>query len=150
MYEVIRAGMIAAVPFARLVGIELVEVGNGFAVTQLLQKEDLTNHLGSFHAGALFTAAETASGAAVAGAFVEMIGAIRPVAAEARIAYMKLAKGRVRCTAETAQPAEALRRQLREEGKAVFDVTVELVREDEQPIASMTVTWHVRLVTGEA
>jgi uncharacterized protein (TIGR00369 family) len=150
VYEVIRAGMVEAVPFARLLGVELLEVGDGFARARLLQRPDLSNHIGSLHAGALFTAAETTSGAAVAGAFLEMIGTIRPVAAEARIAYMKLARGRIGCTARTVEPAEELRRRLREEEKIVFDVVVDLVRDDEQPVASMIVSWHVRLAVAAA
>lgn len=150
MYEIIRTGMVEAVPFARLVGVELVEVGDGFARARLLQRPDLSNHIGSLHAGAMFSAAETASGAAVAGAFLEMIGTIRPVAAEARIAYMKLARSRIDCTARTAEPGEELRRRLREEQKVLFDVVVDLFGDDGRPVAAMTVSWHVRQAGAEA
>jgi uncharacterized protein (TIGR00369 family) len=142
--------MAEAVPFSRLLGIELVEVADGYAVARLLQRPELSNHIGTLHAGAVFAAAETASGAAVAGAFLEMIGTIRPVAAEARIAYLKLAKGSVRCVAKTAEPAEELRRRLRQEQKAVFDVVVDVFREDEQQAAAVTVSWHVRFADRAA
>jgi acyl-coenzyme A thioesterase PaaI-like protein len=99
------------------------------------------------HAGALFTLAETASGAAVAGAFADMIGNLRPVAAEAKIAYLKLARGIVSCAAKTSEPAEALRRRLHDEHKVVFDVLVDLFRDDGQPVAAMTVSWNVRFNT---
>jgi uncharacterized protein (TIGR00369 family) len=136
--------MSEAVPFAKYLGVELLEVGDGFAKARLVQRQDLSNHIGTMHAGALFTLAETASGAAVAGAFADMIGSLRPVAAEARISYLKLARGIVSGAAKTAEPAEALRRRLHEEQKVVFDVLVELFRDDDQPVAAMTVSWNVR------
>lgn len=145
MYDVIRSGMSEAVPFAKYLGIELLEVGDGFASARLIQRRDLSNHIGTMHAGALFTLAETASGGAMAGAFVDMIGSLRPVAAEARVAYLKLAKGIISCTATTSEPGEALRRRLRDEQKVVFDVLVDLFNEAGQPVAAMTVSWNVRL-----
>jgi uncharacterized protein (TIGR00369 family) len=136
--------MSEAVPFAKYLGVELLEVGDGFAKARLIQRQDLSNHIGTMHAGALFTLAETASGAAVAGAFADMIGSLRPVAAEARISYLKLARGIVSGTAKTSEPAVALRGRLHEAQKVVFDVLVELFRDDGQPVAAMTVSWNVR------
>ena len=150
MYDAIRSVMAEAVPFAKYVGIELLEVGDGIAKARLIQRPDLSNHIGTMHAGALFTVAETASGAAVAGVFRELIGSIRPVAAEAKIAYLKLARGTISCTARTAEPGEALRRRLEAEQKVVFDVLVDLFREDGQPAAALSVAWHVRFASSPA
>jgi uncharacterized protein (TIGR00369 family) len=141
--------MAEAVPFARLIGLELVEVGDGVAKARLVQRPEISNHIGSLHAGALFTLAETASGAAVAGAFLEMIGTIRPVAAEASISYLKLARGEVSCVARTAEPGDELRRRLRADGKVVFEVGVEVTREDGQRVAATSVSWHVRLIARD-
>src|SRR5258706_7795561 len=71
-YETIRAQMAAAVPFARHVGIELVEIVPGKGVATLDETATSVNHIGSQHAGALFTLGETASGAAMAGAFAAL------------------------------------------------------------------------------
>jgi uncharacterized protein (TIGR00369 family) len=142
--------MAEAVPFAKYLGIELLEVGDGFASAPLVQRPDLSNHIGTMHAGALFTLAETASGAAMAGAFVDMIGGLRPVAAEAQISYLKLAKGTVSCTAATAEPGEALRRKLRKEQVVVFDVLMDLFREDGQRAATMKTAWNVRFASPHA
>jgi uncharacterized protein (TIGR00369 family) len=139
--------MSETVPFAKSVGVALLEVGDGFAKAQLVQRSDLSNHIGTMHAGALFTLAETASGAAMAGAFVDMIGRLRPVTAEARITYQKLARGTVSCTAATSEPAEELRRRLGQEQKVIFDVLVELFNEEGQPVATMTVSWNVRFAS---
>lgn len=136
--------MVEAVPFAKYVGVELLEVGDGFAKARLVQRPDVSNHIATMHAGALYTLAETASGAAMTGAFIETIGSLRPVTAEARIRYLKIARGEISSTARTSEPGETLRARLREEGKAVFDVVVELSNEQDQPVATMIVTWHVR------
>jgi uncharacterized protein (TIGR00369 family) len=149
VYDSIRSGMTKAVPFAKYLGIELLEVGDGFASARLIQRPDLSNHIGTMHAGALYSLAETASGAAMAGAFADTITGLRPVAAEAKIAYLKLAKGAVSCTATTAEPGEALRRRLREEQRVAFDVLVELFREDGQRAATMNVAWNVRFAAPQ-
>jgi len=145
----IRSGMAEAVPFAKYVGVELLEVGDGSAKAQLVQRRELSNHIGTMHAAALFTLAETASGAAMTGAFIDMIAGLRPVAAEARAAYVKLARGTISCTATTSEPAEELRRRLRAEQKVVFDVRVDLVNESGQPVATMTIAWNVRFAAPE-
>jgi uncharacterized protein (TIGR00369 family) len=150
MYDLIRSQLAEAVPFVKLLGIELLDLGDGFARARLVQRPDLSNHLATMHAGALFTLAETVSGAAMAGAFAEMIMGIRPVATEARIAYLKLARGIVTCTAGTAEEAGALRRRLREKGEVAFEVEVNLFREDEQRVAAMTIAWNVRLASPPA
>ena len=59
----------------------------------LPQEDHLHNHVGSQHAGALFSAGEAASGAAFVGAFAEHMGDITPLARNAEISYLKLAKG---------------------------------------------------------
>jgi hypothetical protein len=84
-FESLRAKLAEAVPFAKHAGVEIVEIADGFAVAQLTQSEQRSNHLGSIHAGAIFTLGETASGAAMIGAFAQMATMIRPVATSAKI-----------------------------------------------------------------
>ena len=81
---------------------ELKRLG-GFYVQQavcvLPDREDLHNHVGGPHAGALFALGETASGAVVLGAFADQLGRATPLAVRADIAYQKLARGDVTATA---------------------------------------------------
>jgi acyl-coenzyme A thioesterase PaaI-like protein len=72
-FEAIAAGMNQAVPFAGHVGLEIESIVPGEAVVVLPERSELTNHVGSQHAGALFTLAENASGAAFIGAFFERL-----------------------------------------------------------------------------
>ena len=67
MLDSILAHLRTSVPFADHVGIELDTIDPGRAIARLPERLDSTNHIGSVHAGALFTLAEAASGAAMAG-----------------------------------------------------------------------------------
>ncbi|MEU3452362.1 DUF4442 domain-containing protein [Micromonospora sp. NPDC006766] len=66
----VAVGLLAAVPFARTLDIEFVEVapeaeGGVRAVVRLPDNPEHRNHVGGPHAGAMFTLGETASGAVV-------------------------------------------------------------------------------------
>jgi acyl-coenzyme A thioesterase PaaI-like protein len=114
IYETIRAQMGAAVPFAKHVGIELLEIAPGKGVAILGETATSVNHIGSQHAGALFTLGETASGAAMAGTFADLMLNIRPVASDASLEYRKLARGKITAIAITSDdPAMSVRWQVR-------------------------------------
>jgi len=144
-FETLRAQFAAAVPFARHARVEIVEIGDGFARTQLTQTEQLSNHIGSLHAGAIFTLAETASGAAMLGAFAEMATAIRPLATEAKISYLKLGRGTIQAQARTVMAGAELREQLRSSGLAAFEINVDVQDERERVIAKVSVQWRVTM-----
>src|SRR6187455_145467 len=97
-FDAIAKGLTMAVPFAGHVGLEITEVSAGEATVVLPQRAELNNHVGSQHAGALFTAAETASGAAFVGAFALRMGDVVPLAKSAEIAYEKIANGPITAT----------------------------------------------------
>jgi uncharacterized protein (TIGR00369 family) len=144
-YQALRAQLTAAIPFARHAGIEIVEIADGVAVARLVQAEQLSNHIGSVHAGALFTLGETASGAAMVGAFADVATQIRPLATSANITYLKLGRGVLTARARTGLPGEELRRQLDANGLVAFEVHVDLQDESERTVAQMVVAWRVKL-----
>ena len=142
-YDAIRAQMASAVPFATHAGVELTEIGDGHAAARLVQSGTSVNHIGSQHAGALFTLGEAASGGAMAGAFAPVLLTVRPVAARAEIAYLRIARGTITAEAETTEAGETLRAALEAEGRARFAVDVTLRAESEETVATMRVAWHV-------
>ena len=144
-YESIRAQMAAAIPFVRHVGIALTQIAPGKAVATLDQSATSINHIGSQHAGALFTLGETASGAALAGTFAELIANIRPLASNASIEYQKLARGTITATAVTSEDPAVLLASLQNDKKVVFDIAVTLADASGVTVGSMSVTWQVRL-----
>src|SRR5882757_4106758 len=143
-FDAIAQGMTQAVPFAGYLGLEITSVGEGEALVVLPERPELTNHVGSQHAGALFTVAETASGAAFVGAFAERMGDVTPLARSAEISYEKIAKGPIEASAKLGvDPAAAAT--LDAEGKVVFPCEVELNDADGQRVATAVIQWHVRL-----
>mmetsp|Transcript_23489 Transcript_23489/g.41348 ORF Transcript_23489/g.41348 Transcript_23489/m.41348 type:complete len:149 (-) Transcript_23489:2479-2925(-) len=143
-YEMIRAQLSQAVPFANYVGVEVVEVGDGTGITALDQRDETSNHIQSQHAGAMFTLGEAASGAALAGAFGPMIFQARPVASGAQISYVKIAKGRLEAHAKTERPGAELVKELEDAGKVAFDITVDIRDAAGDTVVTMVVGWHVR------
>lgn len=144
-YDAIAQGMTQAVPFAAYLGLEIVSVGPGEATVVLSERQELRNHVGSQHAGALFTAAETASGAAFVGAFAERMGDVTPLAKSAEVSYEKIAKGPIEARGKLAVLAEDALATLDAEGKVVFPCEIELFDASGQRVATATVQWHVRL-----
>jgi uncharacterized protein (TIGR00369 family) len=144
-FEAIAAGMSQAVPFAGYLGLEITDIADGEASVVLPERAELTNHVGSQHAGSLFTVAENASGAAFVGAFVERMGEITPLARGAEIAYEKIAKGPITATAKLGiDKGEALST-LDRDGKVEFPCEVVLDDAKGNQVASATIRWHVRL-----
>jgi uncharacterized protein (TIGR00369 family) len=144
-FDLIAKGMTQAVPFAGFLGLEITEVSAGEAVVRLPERSELTNHVGSQHAGALFTVAEAASGAAFVGAFAERLGEVTPLARRAEISYEKIAKGPIEARAKLGVAAEEALATLDAEGKVEFPCEIELFDGAGTRVATATVGWHVRL-----
>jgi uncharacterized protein (TIGR00369 family) len=144
-FDAIAQGMTQAVPFAGFLGLEITKVAAGEAVVVLPERAELTNHVGSQHAGALFTVAEAASGAAFVGAFVERMAEVTPLARSAEISYEKIAKGPIEARSRLAMPADEALATLDSEGKVVFPCEIELFDGEGTKVATATVQWHVRL-----
>ncbi|MGC4804697.1 DUF4442 domain-containing protein [Micromonospora sp. DT233] len=145
----VAAGVLAAVPFARTLGIEFVEVapeaqGGVRAVVRLPDSSAHHNHIGGPHAGAMFTLGETASGAVVMAAFGELLDRAVPLAVRAEIAYRKVALGPVLATARLGRPAPEVVAELEDGRRPEFPVEVEIATEDGTPTGAMTVTWTLR------
>jgi len=144
-FEAIAQGMTQAVPFAAHLGLEVTWVAEGEAKALLPERAELANHVGSQHAGALFTLAETASAAAFVGAFGERLAEVTPLARSAEISYTKIAKGPIEARAKLGVPAAEVLSTLDADGKVVFPCEVELTDAAGEPVAIATVQWHVRL-----
>jgi len=144
-FDAIAKGMTQAVPFAGHLGLEITSIGEGESIVLLPERPELTNHVGSQHAGALFTLAETASGAAFVGAFADRLGEVTPLARSAEISYEKIAKGPIEATAELGVPGAEALATLDAEGKVEFPCEVEMADGSGLRVAVATVHWHVRL-----
>jgi acyl-coenzyme A thioesterase PaaI-like protein len=136
--------LVATVPMARTLNVVFGEVSAKRAVATLPDQPDYHNHVGGPHAGAMFTLAESASGAIVLAAFGDQLSRAVPLAVRAEIGYKKLAKGPVTATAELGRPAADVVAELDAGERPEFPVHVAITREDGAVTGEMTVVWTLR------
>ncbi|WP_089154441.1 DUF4442 domain-containing protein [Micromonospora sp. NBS 11-29] len=145
----VAAGLLDAVPFARTLGIEVVEVapeadGGVRAVVRLPDDPAHHNHVGGPHAGAMFTLGETASGAVVLAAFGQVLDRAVPLAVTATIGYRKVATGALLATARLGRPPADVLAELDAGRRPEFGVDVEIGTEDGTVTSTLVVTWTLR------
>ena len=144
-FDAIRDLLQQSVPFVGTLGIEYLELSGTRALLRLRDEPSFHNHVGGLHAGAMFTLAESASGAVVIGSFHDLTDTVTPLAATAEIAYRKLAKGPVTAEATLGTPAQEVRDELARTGRTVqFPVQVVLRDEAGVTTAEMTVRWALK------
>ncbi|MFF9571729.1 DUF4442 domain-containing protein [Streptomyces sp. NPDC014685] len=136
--------LVATVPMARTLNLEFLETTAERAVVRLPDQADYHNHIGGPHAGAMFTLAESASGAIVIAAFGDQLSRAVPLAVKAEIGYKKLAKGVVTATATLGRPVAEVVAELDEGKRPEFPVVIEIRREDGAVTGEMTVVWTLR------
>ena len=136
--------MPATVPMVRTLGMVFDEVTAERAVVRLPDQPAFHNHLGGPHAGAMFSLAETASGAVLLAAFGHLLDRAVPLAVSAQIRYLKLARGEVTATATLARPAAEVVAELEVGRRPEFTVDVEITRPDGGVSGRMTITWTLR------
>jgi len=143
-FEAVAAGLNQAIPYNRFLGLVVEEVAPGRGVVTLPDEETLHNHVGSQHAGALFSAGEAASGGAFLGAFAEHLGSLTPLAKSASIEYRKIARGPITAVGSLSGDVDALLATIESDGRVEFPVEVEMSDAEGTVVATMTVHWHVR------
>ena len=143
VYDRIKQQMMDTLPFVRLLGITIDSIGDGTSEVSMPADPKLNNHLGTSHAGALFTLAETASGAAMAGGFADLIMGLRPVAKESRIQYQNVPTGARRARGRVPGNIAALKAQLKADGKVAFPVEVDIFDAEGTLAAQVQVDWYL-------
>ncbi|MEU0989319.1 MULTISPECIES: DUF4442 domain-containing protein [unclassified Streptomyces] len=134
----------ATVPMARTLGLQFLETTADRAVVRLPDQPDFHNHVGGPHAGAMFTLAESASGAIVIAAFGDQLDRAVPLAVRAEIGYRKLAMGEITATATLGRPIDEVVAELDAGQRPEFPVHIELQRADGAVTGEMTVVWTLR------
>ncbi|MFC9244607.1 DUF4442 domain-containing protein [Streptomyces sp. NPDC057136] len=136
--------LVATVPMARTLNLEFLETTADRAVVRLPDQAEYHNHVGGPHAGAMFTLAESASGAIVIAAFGDQMSRAVPLAVSAEIGYKKLAMGEVTATATLGRPVADVVAELDEGKRPEFPVAIEIRRADGAVTGEMTVVWTLR------
>lgn len=133
------------VPYAKHSGIELLEIADGRGAAKLPDWKETQNHMGSQHAGALFTLAEAASGAAMVSMFADKVLMVRAAITEAKIHYIKAARGEVRATGVLRGSSTDVLDEFNREGRVTFNVDVSMTDSKDREIGTMEVIWSVQL-----
>jgi len=129
---------VVKIPFVKLLDINLTET------LELKLKKEITNHLGSIHAGALYTLAETQSGLFLQEQFKEYKNVL-PILRGGEIKYKKEAKGTVSAIAKVDKESlEKFENTLNKRGKALIEVEVKLYSNNNL-IASSKFNWFIRV-----
>lgn len=144
MRPLVKMQMDGKVPFAKACGVRLSSMGDGVARCEMAQKPELLDDTGKLADGALFTLAETCSGAAMAGCFASVILGVRPVAAQVEFEVLQPALGLINAQAKVAQAISPLKKTLRTTGKINFPVEVEVSDASGHTVARMHVTWNLK------
>ncbi|WP_326655098.1 MULTISPECIES: DUF4442 domain-containing protein [unclassified Streptomyces] len=134
----------ATVPMARTLNLEFLETTAERAVVRMPDQADFHNHVGGPHAGAMFTLAETASGAIVIAAFGDQMTRAVPLAVRAEIGYKKLAMGVVTATATLGRPIADVVAELDAGKRPEFPVVIAIQREDGAVTGEMSIVWTLR------
>jgi acyl-coenzyme A thioesterase PaaI-like protein len=140
----LAAFLTASVPMVRTLGLEYLEITPQRAVLRLPDHPDFRNHLAGPHAGAMFTLAESATGAVVIAAFGDQMGRATPLPIHAEIDFKKVARGAVTATAELGRPIADVLAELDAGRRPDVPVTVRIEREDGAVTGEMSVLWVLR------
>lgn len=133
-----------AVPMVRTLNLEYLETTPERAVLRLPDQPAYHNHLGGPHAGAMFTLAESASGAIVLAAFADQMTRAVPLPVTSEMSFKKVAMGVVTATAVLGRPAADVIAELDAGKRPEFPITVEITRPDGAVTSVMTVVWTLR------
>ena len=130
----------AATPFARTLAIEVLDVDDRRALLRLPARDDLANHVGGPHAGAIFTLGEAAAAVLMLHRFGDWMDRAVPLAVSAAIEWSRLARSSVTAEATADGVADRVRAQLAAGERPEWETTVAFRREqDGEECARMTV-----------
>jgi len=144
----VRAQYPAMVPMVSTLGIEFASLDERSCTMLLPDDAPYRNHVGGPHAGAMWTLAESASGALVFVNFGDLMADVTPFPVEATIRFLKVALGPVSATATLGSAAADAVATLESGKRPEFPVEIELSTgsgEDRLVTGSMTVTWTLKL-----
>ena len=113
---------------------------------ELDHRKNLSNHIDTMHAGALYALAEAASGEFLLRQFHSLEPDIIPVVRRVEIKYTKPAESRVYACAEFKDSsAGEITRVLRERKRALLGVKVVLYNESHEKLVVSIVNWFLRI-----
>jgi len=130
-------------PLVEAIGCHIADASPGHVKASMQKSRIVTNHFGSFHAGALYTFAETVGGAL----FTSVIDMDENtlIARRGEIRYLKMVTGEAFSVADiSAEEIERIKRAVREKGRADFSYTVIVKNQDNETACEVTFDFLLR------
>lgn len=130
-------------PFNRHLKAKMLGWSDNSCVIAVKRRRGVRNHVGSIHAGALFTLGETCAGLVIIRNFP--FGGFRPLMSDVRVNYSKQARGDV--TGKCVIPPETIVRMHEDLAKGVIpsvEVVTEVHDKDNLLLATVTTVWQVK------
>ncbi|MEM7459895.1 MAG: PaaI family thioesterase [Pseudomonadota bacterium] len=146
IYEMMKTFFEQNVPYAKHTGIELLEIADGHGTAKLPDRSETTNHMGTQHAGALFTLAEAASGAASVFLFADKVTTVKAAIVEANIAYLRSARGEILAYGKLRQTGCEILSTFDADGKVEYMVDVVLKDSKDREVCKMDVKWSIKSI----
>lgn len=139
------AAFVEQIPGNQLLGLVVTEMAGGSAAVELPWRTEVTNHVGTAHAAALFGIADATSGAALLSALGDDLGRVTPIARGGEITYRKPGRSAItgRATVTEAE-ATAIRAEIDADGVSRPDVVVHLLDADGVEVAEAAFHWHLK------
>lgn len=142
--EAVKQSFPKVVPMVGTLNFEFVELSPDRSVMRMPDQPDYHNHVGGPHAGAMWTLAESASGALVFVNFGDLLDRATPLAVEATIRYRRLAMGPVVATAVLNRPVADILTELETGRRPEFGVDVTIATEDGTTTGEFTILWTLK------
>lgn len=146
IFEIMKTFFEQNVPYAKHTGIELLEIANGHGSARLPDRSETTNHMGTQHAGALFTLAEAASGAASVFLFADKVTSVKAAIVDANISYMRSARGDILAQGKLRQPGTEILATFESEGKVEYMVDVVLTDSKDREVCKFDAKWMIKSI----
>lgn len=143
-FTTLVAQMPKAVPMVGTLNIEFLELDPQRVVLRLPDDPAYHNHIGGLHAGAMFTLAETATGAIVLGNFGMHLDRAVPLAVESTIRYKKIAKGPMYAEALMHETPESIMERLDAGERPEWTIEVSLAMEDWTVTGEASFLWTLK------
>ncbi|WP_291424415.1 DUF4442 domain-containing protein [Deinococcus sp.] len=142
--EAVKAAL-HAIPMNATVGVQITDVGAGWATGVCADSAPFRNHLGTIHAGAQFLLAEAVSGAAFAGALARYLNEAVPLIEKMEVHYVGRAVGDLSARAEaSAADLPAALAQYAAEGKARLILNVTVKDGEDKEVMQAQAHWYTR------
>ena len=131
-------------PFNNLALVEVYESEAGHGFARIPEANELTNHLGIVHGGALFTLGDVAAGHAVYGMLPKIGVKVRAIARNAQIAFLKMARGAISADARVTVPLDEISETLLNNPSMDLEVEVKFTNDSSDLVATMNAIWYLK------